>query len=224
MQCLQDKFQVLIDSDRAGHLNQEQPAATPSIKEALPPHLSALVGQLVSETIMQVQPIIMSTVSHACSKILCTMLDYMKKSPPPVAVQPAVVASSDLIHQDLRKQLRQQAYINDQREQDSRSCTIKIKGLDFTQGEDLKQQVKTTAGKAEVALQDDDIVDCFRLGNNTSAPDKRPIVVKLANKGKKVALMRNKKKVGGNVFIEESLTRLRGKLFHKVRKDLMITL
>ena len=73
--------------------------------------------------------------------------------------------------------------------------------------------------KAEVALQDDDIVDCFRLGNNTSAPDKRPIVVKLSNKGKKVALMRNKKKVGGNIFIEESLTRLRGKLFHKVRKD-----
>ena len=31
--------------------------------------------------------------------------------------------------------------------------------------------------------------------------------------------MRNKKKVGGNVFMEESLTRLGGKLFHKVRID-----
>ena len=42
----------------------------------------------------------------------------------------------------------------------------------------------------------------------------------LSNKGKKIALMRNKKKItGGRIFIEESLTRLRGKLFFAVRKD-----
>ena len=218
LQGLQDQFQVLLDSGRAGQLNQDQPPAAAPVKETFPPHLALLVGQLVRETIMQVQPIIMSTVSHACSKILCTMLDHLKNIPAPVTAQP-VGANSDLIHQDLRKQLRQPAYINDQREQDSRACTIKIKGVDFTEGEDLRQEVITTAGKAEVVIQNDDIVDCFRLGNNTTAPDKRPIIVKLANKGKKVALMRNKKKVGGNVFMEESLTRLRGKLFYKVRID-----
>ena len=61
---------------------------------------------------------------------------------------------------------------------------------------------------------------CFRLGNRDTAPDKRPIVVKLSSKGKKVALMRNKKKItGGRIFIEESLTKLRGKLFHTIRHD-----
>ena len=40
---MQNQFQVLLDSGRAGELNQDQPPAATSIKEALPPHLTALV-------------------------------------------------------------------------------------------------------------------------------------------------------------------------------------
>ena len=78
----------------------------------------------------------------------------------------------------------------------------------------------SVAGQADVTFQPEDIIDVFRSGNSNTEPEKRAIVAKLSHKGKKVALMRNKKKIpGGRIFVEESLTRLRGKLFYAVRKD-----
>ena len=223
LEHLQTQFDNLAVD--AGASATAQTLATPvtgasSNDVVFPKHLAGLVAQTVSQTIMQIQPIIMSTMSIACSKMLVTMMDMMKNTPPPATAQPLTTANNNLLHQDLRKQMRQSEYASDQRDQDARSCTIRIKGVEVTEGEDLIQEVIKVAGQATVTFQPADVIEVYRSGNSNTDPEKRAIVAKLSHKGKKIALMRNKKKItGGRIFIEESLTKLRGKLFFAVRKD-----
>ena len=65
----------------------------------------------------------------------------------------------------------------------------------------------------------EDITDCFRIGARDAPKERRPILVKLAYRSKKIEVMKNKKKLSNTCFIEEDLTRLRAKLYHTVRKD-----
>ena len=107
----------------------------------------------------------------------------------------------------------------DQREQENRSNTIRIKGVDFEEDENIQDTVISVARTMEVQLTSEDINDCFRIGGRDAPKERRPIIVKLAHRSKKVEVMRNKKKLADTRFIEEDLTRLRAKLYHTVRKD-----
>ena len=105
--------------------------------------MSALIERLVSQSIMQVQPIIMNSVSHACSKMFCIMMAFMKEDSElkrqtvqPVQTTPPPTQNDNSIMTDMRKQLRLQSYQNVQQEQEDRSDTIRLKGVDYVeQGE-----------------------------------------------------------------------------------------
>ena len=60
--------------------------------ETVSPTLRELVTKIVSETIMQIQPVIMNSVSQACSKTLSMFLEQTKQNtpvlPPPQATTP----------------------------------------------------------------------------------------------------------------------------------------
>ena len=120
---------------------------------------------------------------------------------------------------DMRKQLRQQSYQNDQREQEDRSDTIRLKGVDYVEQENLKQTVIEVASTMDVVLRPQDIRGCFRIGERNGPTNKGPILIKLAYRSKKIAMMRNKKKLAPGRFIEEDLTKLRSTIYHKVRMD-----
>ena len=195
---------------------------------SLPPQLVALITQVVSKAIMQIQPIIMDTVSQACSKMFVMMLDRMDRQnvapqPPPGHAAPHTPATPLAIENSInivmKKQLRQQSYITDQMEQDTRQNTVRIKGLLYEDQENLTQRVIDTAKDIDVELEPEDITQCFRLGGSDAAPDKRVVVLKLRSNRAKVALMVNKKKLTGRKYIEEDLTKLRMNLYHTVRMD-----
>ena len=194
----------------------------------LPPQLVTLITQIVSQAIMQVQPIIMNTVSQACSKMFVMMLDRMDRqhtgqhlvpgdAAPHTTTTPLAIEHS--INIVTKKQLRQQAYITDQMEQDSRLDTIRIKRVDYEDREDLTKKIIETAKDVDVILEPDDITTCYRLGGRDAANDRRVIVAKLRSNRKKVALMMNKKKLTNRRYIEEDLTKLRTNLYHTVRMD-----
>ena len=222
---LQDQFSQICPTN----ISPSQPEGEPPLS----PEVIALIRKIISENIMQIQPIIMTTVSSACSKILSIMLgemrqsiskmldEVLKKNPqqnvqiaPPQTTQP-----DNALMADMRKQLRQQHYQRDQYEQEDREDAIWIKGVNPVRDEDIYDTVIDVAGTIDVALRPEDISNCFRIGTNASEPHKRHILVKLAHKRKKVALMINKKKLGEGRFIEEDLTRLRSKLYHTVRRE-----
>ena len=59
---------------------------------------------------------------------------------------------------------------------------------------------------------------CYRTGKLENPS--RPILVKLHNQRQKVEIMRAKKGLGGSgKYIDEDLTKLRGKLYYEIRKD-----
>ena len=104
-------------------------------------------------------------------------------------------------------------------EQDTRLDTIRIKGVNYEDREDLVQKIIDTAKDADVELQPDDITSCYRLGGRDAANDRRVIVAKLRSNRKKVDIMINKKKLTNGRYIEEDLTKLRTNLYHTVRMD-----
>ena len=160
-----------------------------------------------------IQPMIMDTVSVACSQLFVMLNNQHRAQQQPVA-QPA----DNAILSDMRSQLRRQSYSLDQKEQDNRSDNIRIKGVDYEAGEDLQQKIIDVAKEADVTLEREDIVNCYRLGDDDKPANRRPIMIRVANRGKKVSLMRNKKKLPREKYFEEDLTKVRTKIFYAVRK------
>ena len=155
---------------------------------------------------------IMNTVSQACSKLFTMFMDKIKKNAQTSHVSESQPAASNPV---LQCQIRQQAYVTDQREQDNKADIMCIIGVNYDDQEDLKDQKIDVARKADVTLLRDDIIDCFCLGGTDAPCDKRPIVAKIRTRAKKVAIMLESYRV----YIEEGLTRFRSKLYHRVRID-----
>ena len=167
---------------------------------------------------MQIQPIIMDSVSQACSKTLSMFLEQTKQNTPVLPPPQATTPLQNSLALDIKKQLRQQAYIKDQIEQDNKSNIIRIKGV-TPESADLRQTIINLANDTQVRLHTNDIISCYRTGGDETPAHKRFIVAKLSHRSKKVEIMRNKKNLTGNRYVEEGLTRLRSNLFHTVRMD-----
>ena len=194
------------------------PPPSPGSSITVDPELATIITKIISDTIMQIQPIIMNTVSTACSKMFSMFLDHLKQNAVvPQQTQAAATPLQDSLALDMKKQLRQQAYTADQIEQDNRANIIRIKGV-TPECEDLKQDIINVARDAGVTMVQDDITSCY-LTKNDDAPARRIIVAKLRLRSKKVEVMRNKKNLTGHRYVEEGLTRLRFKLYHTVRLD-----
>ena len=125
--------------------------------ETVSPTLRELVTKIVSETIMQIQPVIMNSVSQACSKTLSMFLEQTKQNTPVLPSPQATTPLQNSLALDIKKQLRQQAYIKDQIEQDNKSNIIRIKGV-TPESADLRQTIINLANDVQVRLHTNDII------------------------------------------------------------------
>ena len=119
-----------------------------------------------------------------------------------------------------RRQMVQMAHQRDQMEQYDRCNNLIFKGFAESreETEDLEQVVIDTANSLNVNLLREEIDQCFRIGKQDTSRGPRRILVRLKNKSKKVDMMKKKKNLDNNRYLEEDLTKMRSSMFYAARK------
>ena len=120
-------------------------------------------------------------------------------------------------YRKLEKQRQDMQCQIDQMEQASRANNIILKGLGEENEEDITVKVIEKARQINVELTPADIDTCFRLGRD-KARGPRSIMLRLKSKHTKIALMKNKKQLSNNVYMEDDLTKFRSSIYYSIRK------
>lgn len=165
---------------------------------------------IISEVIRSLQPVLVDCVSIAVSKAVSSLSKQVVETVKSQYEESGVIA-------DLKNQIKLQTYQLDRMEQYTRRENIRITGIPYEDGEDTTEKVIKTAREIGVTLTREDVSVSHRVGR-TNQEAQRPIIARLSRREKKVELMKNKKKLGRGLYMDEDLTRTRNRMLYEIRK------
>ena len=165
------------------------------------------ITTIVTEVINAIQPLIVNSITAAVTQVITIATSKL----------------TDILHQnstivaDLKKRMKQQSYQLEKMEQYTRRDNLKLKGIKHEANEDTTDIVMNVASSIGVDVRRDDISTSHRLG--PSEPNKpSPIIVRFAKRDKKVSIMKNKKNLKDDIYVEEDLTKMRRNMFYEIRR------
>ena len=170
----------------------------------------AMIGEIVAQVMLGVQPLITSVVTSAVTASTRAILADVAESHTQLRNE---VAS-------LQKEVRLHRFQLDRLKQYGRRDSVRIHGLAETAGEPetaegSTEKVISLAADMRVTLKPDDISISHRLP--ARAGECRPMIVKFVRRTTKINMMRNKRALRENpsrrgVYVNDDLTQLRGRL------------
>ena len=176
------------------------------------------IGTLVQQIMQAMTPLVTAAVTTAVSAAMKAVLGTV--------VQQAVAQVERKMNEKMEANSLLFKYDIDRMEQYSRRESIRISGLPEPAEESeekLRDSIVELGAAIGVNLQPTTISVCHRLGRRV-AGKRRPVICKFVARTSKIALLSSKKNLKGKeeykgIYINEDLTRIRSKLFHKARQD-----
>ena len=165
---------------------------------------------IVSEILGQLIPVLTNAISTAVAASTRELLTRIAKSAQTGKVQ------------HLQREVQLHKFELDKLEQYSRKENIKVFGLPETEGENTNEKVVNLAREMGLEIGTRDISISHRIRGAAGKP--RPIIVKFVRRETKAQVMKHKRNLKKkpefrDVFINDDLTKLRGKIMYQLKSD-----
>lgn len=163
------------------------------------------VGDIITKVMVAIQPMMVAMVTAAVKASNEGMMAELKKISCPASTASTVQTNKFEI---------------DRLEQYSRKDNVKVVGIPETEGENCVEKVKELGRSIGVDLQDNDISVAHRVKSRGKRGN--PMIVRFVRRESKVQMMMNKRKLKEqkkDIYIQEDLTQLRGKMLWMVKQD-----
>ena len=181
-----------------------------------------LISSIVTKVLVAIQPVIVEAITTAVATATKAILDEV------IAKQTGFEATSDQSGR-LKKNVQVGHFEVERLEQYTRKENVKIYGLEEKEDENTTDVVLDLAKKMGADVTRADLSVCHRLGSSSSRGQgqrrkPRTIIARFSRREAKSTLMKAKKNLRKkeelhHVYVNDDLTRMRGKVVQEMRKD-----